>query len=103
MHAQAKKTYCATFDTIKDNGRILRSVENVAMSNSKFTTGKKGQNEDRQTGLIKQFYEGQLQKLRLDHEEEIRYVSTEIDRYKKLYEQQKSRCNEEQLKFRVFR
>lgn len=26
MHAEAKKTYNATFDTIKDNDRILKSV-----------------------------------------------------------------------------
>lgn len=45
MHAEAKKTYYATFDTMKDNDRILKSVENVAMSSSKMTSCRKNQQD----------------------------------------------------------
>ena len=46
MYAETKKTHAATVNTIIDKDRILRSVENVQMSNSKFTSCKKA-NDDK--------------------------------------------------------
>ena len=59
LHAETKKTYTATIDTIKDKDRIFKSIENVTMSNSKMASCRKF-NEEKDENGVKKYWEGQL-------------------------------------------
>jgi seryl-tRNA synthetase len=58
LHAETKKTYNATFDALKDNDRIFKSIENV--SHSKLTTGKKHNDAD----AVRRHYEAEIERTR---------------------------------------
>lgn len=66
LHAETKKTYCATFDVLKDNDRVFRSIENVSLSNSKIASCRKAPTEDKEA---RKYYESELEKINNQHEE----------------------------------
>lgn len=90
LHAETKKTYTATFDTLKDNDRIFRSIENVAMSTSKLASCRKF-NEEKQATAAKRYYEGQVEKIKGQYDDDIAALKNELNSIRKQYEEQKNK------------
>ena len=70
---------------MKDNDRIFRSIENIAMSNSKLASCRKF-NEEKEATAAKKYYEVQLDKLKEEYEEDILMIKNELTTMKNLYE-----------------
>lgn len=78
LHNETKKVYCATYETIKDSDRIFSDITNIVASNTKYSANQHSatnnrnpgdQDRDRDGGMIRKYYEMQLQKNLVDHEE----------------------------------
>jgi hypothetical protein len=96
LHHETKKTYTATFDALKDNDRIFRSIENVAMSSSKMTSCRKPQ-EEKEGLAAKKYWEGQLERARTDHLEQTRELQEEVKRLSRMYEEERSRAFQQEM------
>lgn len=88
LHAETKKTYSATFDAMKDNERIFKSIENV-QSHSKLTSAKRGDD------ALRRHFESEVERTRKALEEEIKSLNVELAAANNLALQQKTRLSQQ--------